>query len=221
MAGAQCKPAHGLQHIKHDFDIRVVLVRADIRIMGILQFCSDLDRISSRWQLLPSGVERPKAKMQWRRLGTFLSTMSQCWRGYDGMTIMGPRSLRIFHSRGLPKESGKQLCMQVTVGGALRALRLYVSLCVFSSLSLSLSLHEPSCVTLCVSSSVLFLYVQLQFCCAKERIISSPAHVVSFFLSFILSFFLSFCLSVCLSFCLSVFLSFCLSVLQCGEFAER
>ena len=36
MAGAQCKPAHGLQHIKHDFDIRVVLVRAPVRIRGIL-----------------------------------------------------------------------------------------------------------------------------------------------------------------------------------------
>ena len=91
--------------------------------------------------------------MQWRRLGTFLRAMSQCWRRYDGMTIVGPRSLRIFHSTGLPKESGKQLCMQVTVGRALRALRLYVSLCVFSSLSISLFMchHVSLCVSLHLS----------------------------------------------------------------------
>ena len=36
MAGAQCKPVHGLQNIKHDFDIRVVFVPAPLRISGIL-----------------------------------------------------------------------------------------------------------------------------------------------------------------------------------------
>ena len=70
--------------------------------------------------------------------------------GYHGMTIACPRSLRIFHSTGLPKESG-QAAVHASHSWASTA-SLCISVCVFMSLFICHVMYHFVCLFMCLVS---------------------------------------------------------------------